>query len=64
MFTSCSLRPLQAKHKAEPHNYIEFFLVTGEGQEVLAVTAEDHGNAHYVCVRGWGASKWASVRKP
>lgn len=48
------LRPLQAKHKAEPRNYIEFFLVTGEGREVLAVTAEDHGNAHYVCVRGGG----------
>ncbi|GLC36801.1 hypothetical protein PLESTM_000503300 [Pleodorina starrii] len=38
----------EIKHKAEPNNYIEFCLVTDTGNEVLAITAEDHGNSHYV----------------
>ncbi|GIL79408.1 hypothetical protein Vretifemale_8693 [Volvox reticuliferus] len=41
-------RWIEVKHKAEPHNYIEFFLVTDTGNEVLAISAEDHGNSHYV----------------
>lgn len=43
----CTSSQLQVKHKAEPHNYIEFFLVTETANEVLAVSAEDHGNSHY-----------------
>jgi hypothetical protein len=35
------------KHKSVT-NYIEFFLVTSEGNEVLAITAEDAGNSHYL----------------
>ncbi|GFR52865.1 hypothetical protein Agub_g15493, partial [Astrephomene gubernaculifera] len=37
----------EVKHKAEPNNYIEFFLITDTGNEVLAISAEDHGNSHY-----------------
>ncbi|KXZ48346.1 hypothetical protein GPECTOR_28g753 [Gonium pectorale] len=37
---------MQIKHKGA-QCYIEFLLVTDEGNEVLAISADDHGNSHY-----------------
>jgi hypothetical protein len=36
----------QEKHKED--HFINFYLVAEGGEEVLAATGEDHGNAHYL----------------
>ena len=44
--TPCCRR--QDKHKED--HFINFYLVAESGEELLAATGEDHGNAHYLYI--------------